>query len=460
MDRNKKNSGNFFSHEDDYRGIAESLVRQAIKRGADEAETYLEWGRTSEIRVRMRETDAIKRSDYKGLGLRFFKNGRLGFVSTNDFSDEALNLLLNHAQSHAGICGEDRFLGLPDPVKIEEHDLNIFDDTCLSMSAEEKVRLALEMEEAAFTVDALISNSEGAVFQDACKGSVIVNSNGISESYAKTAYSMHCAPVVENNDERRYGYWYSSGTHFSALEDNISIGKKAGERTVRMLGARKIGTQKVPVVFDSLAASGFIGTVMDCANGEARYKKETCFWDKRDTQVASELVTIRDYGNLNGGVGSLPFDGEGIPPVKKTVIEQGRLTSFLYDSYAARKDETVSTGNGLRTYATLPTIQGTNFFFENGRKTPQEVIKSVSKGLYVTGLIGFGVNIVNGDYSRGAEGLWIENGELTHPVHEVTVSGNILDMLMGIEDAADDLRLLSTASAPTLLIREMVVGGL
>ena len=270
---------------------------------------------------------------------------------------------------------------------------------------------------------------------------------------------MHVAPVIEHEGERRYSYWYSSGTHYAELETPESIGRKAGERVLRMLGAKKVPTRRVPVVFDPIVASGFLGTVMNCVDGEARAKRETCLWDKMGTKAASDRVTIFDDGRRDRGVGSHAFDGEGVSPRTKTVFDGGTLVSFLYDTYSARKDGRESTGNGMRTYRTQPTVQGTNFYLKPGEQTPEEIIRSVGSGLYVTGLIGFGINIVNGDYSRGAEGIWIENGELTYPVHEVTVSGNILEMLKGIEAAGNDIRYVSASSAPTILINEMVISG-
>jgi len=453
------NAHPFFHLEEDYSDLAESIVKKAVQLGADQAEAFLEWGLNSHVQVRVGETESIKQAQSKGLGLRVFINNQLGFSSSTDFSPDATNLLVKNAVDLARISAADPANGLPEKHDTPVRDLDIFDGACLLMETGYKLDIALEMEEAAFEVDNRICNSEGSAFRDACKGVIISNSNGALNHYYKSTCSLYCAPVVEHNNEKRYGYWYSAGTSFDKLENARETGRRAGERAVRMLGARKIKTQTVPVIFDPLIASEFAGTVLSCVNGEARSKKETCLWDKLDTMVSSKHVTIKDYGKLTGGIGSLPFDGEGVPTGNKTIIEKGRLQSFLYDTYAARKDGTQSTGNGMRSSRTLPKVSGTNFFIEKGNYQPEEIIRSVSKGLYITGLIGFGVNIVNGNYSRGAEGIWIENGKLTYPVHEVTVSGNILDMLKGIEMTGTDLRIVDTASAPTILINSMVVSG-
>ena len=457
---NNDTSLDFFRREDGYKQLAESIVKQSVKKGADQSDVFLQWGQKTDVRVRLGGTESIKQASSKGLGLRVFKKGRLGFASTTDFSAESTKILVNRACELAEISGVDEFYGLPEQAVQTIPELDIFDGTCLNMDTGLKIELAREMEAAAMDVDKRISNSEGAVFHDACSGTIIANSSGELLSFYKTNYFMHCEPVAQVGEERRVNYWYSSAPHFKRLEKGTDIGRKAGERVIRMLGAKKTGTQKLPVVFDPLIASGFIGNVMSCVDGEKLNKKETCFWDKQGVLVASELVMVIDHGDMPGHVGSLPFDGEGVPSPRKLIIDKGRLTAFLYDTYSARKGRTMSTGNGLRSYNSLPVIHGTNFFLNKGESTPDSIIKSVGKGLYVTGLIGFGVNVVNGNYSRGAEGLMIEDGELTYPVHEVTISGNILDMLKNIEAVGDDLVLRSAASAPTILIGEMVVSGM
>ncbi|MFC1555442.1 TldD/PmbA family protein, partial [candidate division KSB1 bacterium] len=319
----------FYKDEDYYRELAESTVKHALEAGVSQAEVYLEWGIASENAVRLREPETVKLSSFKGMGIRVFKGGKQGYVSTTDFSRETLGRLVQQAAALADVSGDDQFAGLPESGKIEKKELNIFDDIALTMSTERKIELAKIAEEAAFAVDNRIANSDGGVFQDVCRGTIICNSNGLSETYYKSHYSIHVSPVVEYNGEKRYGYWFSSGTHYSLLDDPKDIGRIAGERAIRLLGAKKTRTQKIPVIFDQPVASGFFGTIMNGVTGDARNKKETCFWDKMGKEVAASLVTVYDDGLLDRGVGSSLFDGEGVQSRKKTIIENGQLNSFL-----------------------------------------------------------------------------------------------------------------------------------
>jgi PmbA protein len=453
------NSIHITDYEEKFFDISRNLLKKAKNKGADQADVFLQWGMHTEVLVRLNDVEAIKQSSSKGLGLRIIKNNKLGFASTTDLTTESLNLLLDRVFELADVSGEDSCFGIPDKKERGKINLDILDDTCIHTDIDRKIALAMETEDAALSYDERIKNSEGSSYRDSITGTMLVNSNGFSDVYYRSSYSMVCQPVAQTGDERRVNYWYSSAAHFKDLEKPVEIGRKAADRAVMMLGAGKIKTSKLPVIFDPLTASGFLDTIMKCVNGELKYKNETCFCDKAGEKIAGDGITIYDNGVMVKGPGTRPFDGEGVVTGNKTIIDKGVLKSFLYDTYSAKKDGTVSTGNGFRSYQSLPNINGTNFYLENGKQTPESIIKGVNKGFYITGLIGFGVNIVSGNYSRGAEGILIESGELTKAVDEVTVSGNIPDMLSGISARGNDLVFRGTASSPTILIDEMVISG-
>jgi PmbA protein len=254
-------------------------------------------------------------------------------------------------------------------------------------------------------------------------------------------------------------YWYSVARRVSALEDPESVGRKAAERAVRRLGARKVETCRVPVIFDAQTAPSIIGHIFDAVRGDTIYRSASFLTGKLNQQVAGEKITILDDGLRPGGFGSRPFDDEGVPASVTAVIEKGVLRNYLLNSYTARKLKLRTTGNASRGVAGPPGVGPKNFYLPAGDHTPAEIIRSVQSGLYVTELIGFGVNVVNGDYSRGAAGMWIENGEIAYPVEEVTIAGNLAEMLNHIATVGSDLEFKSPIAAPTLLIEGMTIAG-
>jgi PmbA protein len=285
--------------------------------------------------------------------------------------------------------------------------------------------------------------------------------------YRRSTCSLAVVPVAVPDPSAEAGtlgmerdYWYTISRNFSGLEPPEDVGRKAAERTVRRLGARKVATCRVPVVFDQRTARSLLGNLLDALNGDAIYRGASFLAGKLGEQVASEGVTILDDATLPGGFGSSPFDDEGVRAGRKVVIERGVLKSYLLNSYTARKLGMKTTGNAARGLAGNPGIGPHNFYLEPGSATPEEIIRSVPNGFYVTEFMGFGVNVVTGDVSHGAAGLWIENGELAYAVEEVTVAGNLLEMLRGISVVGSDLEFRGAVASPTLKIEEMTVAGL
>src|SRR5439155_1165167 len=334
-------------------------------------------------------------------------------------------------------------------------DLDLYDPT--SLETEAQIELARRGEAAALAADPRITNSEGAEF-DSSSGRVLLgNSHGFLGEYRSSTFSISVSPIATAPDSgsMQQDSWYAVRHRFARLDSPESVGQEAARRAVRRLGARKLSTRRAPVVFDQEMAAGLLGNLFHAASGYALYKGASFLIGHLGKRLAPELVTIYDDGRLPGGLGSRPFDGEGLPTRKTTVVERGMLTSYLLDTYSGRKLGLASTGNASRGIGESPSVGPTNFYLVPGTTAPAEILRSVREGLYVTELIGFGVNMVTGDYSRGAAGFWIENGELAYPVEEITIAGNLKQMFADIEVVGSDLEFRGRIASPTIKIREM-----
>jgi PmbA protein len=267
-------------------------------------------------------------------------------------------------------------------------------------------------------------------------------------------------PIAQDeNGNMQRDYWYSVSRTLSKLESPEEVGRIAAERTVRRLGARKVKTARVPVVFDAQVSKGLLDHIFEAVNGDAIYRKASFLADKLGQKIAGANMTVIDDGTIPGGFGTSPFDSEGLPSRRTVVIENGELKSYLLNCYTARKLGMKSTGNASRALAGTPGIGSGNFFLQPGTRTPKEIIGDIKEGLLVTEFLGFGVNLVTGDFSRGASGMWIENGELAYPVEEITVAGNLKDMLNNIAEIGNDLEFRGSLACPTLRIEGMTVAG-
>ncbi len=444
----------------EYQELLADLIKKSKRAGADQAEIYLEEGKELQLRVRKGQLEILKESQTRGLGMRFFSDKKLGFSYTSDFSVPSLEKLIEKTLFLAKNSSQDEFGGLPQTEKPSlEGDLKIYDTKLAGFPFEKKKELAQKAEESAFALDPRISNSEGAGYSDQQTKAFLANSLGMNSSFERTSIALSCSPVAEKNGEKRGGFSWDHKSFLGDLELPEKIGKTAAQRALAMLGSKVIQTTKVPIVFDSLTAAWFLGGLSSGVNGEAVSKNSTIFADKLGKKIGSDLLTVWDDGLMLKGVGSRPFDGEGVPTSRKKIFENGVLLGFLHNSYSARKMKTISTGNASRGYNSIPEISSLNLYLENGKTPPEEIIKSVEKGFYVTDLAGFGMNMVTGDYSQMAEGLWIENGELTYPVSGVTIAGTILEMIKGIEMVGNDLYFRGDTACPTLKFSPMIVAG-
>lgn len=446
---------------DGYSQLAMDLLAKAKRGGATEADIIVADGETFSVQVRLGAVDRLTKAREKHLGLRVFVGKRSASTSTSDFSADSLNQLVAETCTLAKAVVEDQVSGLPeaDQMAGERPDLDLYDSTRLN--TEQQIELAKRVEAAAMSMDERVTNSEGGDFDSSSGRVVLGNSHGFLGEYQSSSFSMSVSPIatdVETGAMQRDS-WYDVQRKFVKLASPDAVGLEAARRTVRKLGARKVATQRVPVIFDSETAGSLMGNLCSAVSGYSLYKGASFLAGQLDKSLAPEYVTVYDDGRVVGGLGSRPFDGEGLPTRKTTVVERGVLKSYLLDTYSGRKLGMASTGNASRSVGENPSVGPTNFYLAPGTKTAQDIIKTVKLGLYVTDLIGFGINMVTGDYSRGAAGFWIEGGELAYPVEEITIAGNLKEMFAGIEMIGSDLVFRGRIASPTVKIAEMMVAG-
>jgi PmbA protein len=439
--------------------LATDLLKTTRAAGADAADLLVAEGTEFSVTVRRGEVETLKEAGSKGLGIRVFVGQRTASSYTSDFSRSALRRLVEETVGIARATGEDPAAGLPDEtVSPEDLDLALHDPSPAALPTEERIERA-RVAEATALETAGITNSQGASWSSGEGSVLLANTKGFLGSYRTSSVSLSVVPQAERDGQMERDYWYTTGRGLSDLETPEQVGRTAAERTLRRLGGRQVPTCQVPVVFDPETAAELMGAVFSALSGYAVFRNATFLKDRIGEQVASPLLTLVDEGRRHRGLGSRPFDGEGLPTRRNVPLERGVLRYYLCDSYSARKIGAKPTGTARRGIAGGPAVGAGNLFFEPGQVSPEEIRGGVDRGLYVTDLIGFGVNVVTGDYSQGAVGHWIENGRLTHPVHEVTIASNLKDMLGGVDAVGNDLVFRGSSASPTLRIRRMTVSG-
>jgi PmbA protein len=440
--------------------IANDSIQQARAAGATDAECTIAEGEEFSAQVRLGEVETIKQAASRGMGLRILIGNNTGSSYTSDLSPEGVKQMVSQAIELAAVTTADPFAGLPDASEFGSisGDLKLYSADVAQLEASAKIDIARRAEAAALQFDPRITNSDGGSFDSHLGRRVFANSRGFSGEYSSSYCSISASAVAKQNDQMERDYWYHSARRFADLEQPDYIGRRAAERTLRRLGAVKVETQKVPIIFEPRVARSMMGHIFEAIEGRSVYRQSTFLANKLGEQVAGAGLTVVDDGTMPGLFGSQPFDDEGVPTRRTLVIEKGMLKSFLLNTYSARKLGLKTTGNASRGVTGNAGVGHGNFYLEAGTRTPEELIASIPNGFYVTELIGSGVNIATGDYSRGAAGLWIRNGELAYAVSEVTIAGTLQQMLMNME-AANDLEFRGSVAAPTLYIPEMTVGG-
>jgi PmbA protein len=445
----------------DLEQLAAEAVRRALAGGATDAECTIVEGDEFSTNVRMRQTERMKEAGSRGMGIRVLVGRRSGSSYTSDLSSEGIDTMARAALALAKITTEDPHAGLPDPEELGAlaGDMELYDETIAGMDAEWKVAQARRAEEVALSVDPRIQNSEGASFESNLGRYVFANSRGFTSSYRTSSCGLGVMPIAKDNGSMERDYWHSAARSASRIESAEQVGRIAAERALRRLNPRRIPTQKAPVVFEPRTARSFLGDLFDAVSGSAIYRHASFLAGKLGERIASEALTVIDDATIPGLFGSTPFDDEGVAARRTIVIERGLLKSYLLNTYSARKLGLKTTGNASRGITGNAGVGPGNFFIEAGEIAADKIISGVRQGLYVTELIGASANTVTGDYSAGAAGLWIENGELAYPVSEITIAGNLKQMLMNVEQVGADLEFRASIAAPTLLIREMTISG-
>jgi PmbA protein len=450
----------------DMQQLAADVVERALRAGATEAEVVIREGDEFSTLVRVGQVETLKESGARGIGLRVFLGPsgahRTANTSTNDFSDAGLAQLVSGAIDLARVTSQDPFAGLPEASAMGRLDgeLYLYYDDVYSLPTAQRIEYARRAEAAALAADPRLKKSDGGSFDAATGHKVMANSRGFVGEYRRSYCSLSAMPIAETEQgSMQRDYWFSSARTVARLDSPESIGAEAARRTLRRLNARRVTTQRVPIVFAPEIARSLISNIFEAANGDSIYRGASFWTNQLGQQVASENVTVIDDGTLPGLFGTAPFDGEGLPTRRTVIVEKGVLKNYLLNTYTGRKLNMQSTGNASRGLAGTPGIGAGNLFLEKGTVTREQLLADVKSGFYVTELMGFGVNMVTGDYSRGAAGLWIENGELTFAVEEVTVAGNLKEMLNNVTAIADDLEFRGAVASPTLRIDGMTIAG-
>lgn len=440
---------------------AEQMLSLTMRAGADGAEVLVRDGRELEVKVRLGQPELVKEAGSRGLGLRVIKDHRAAVTYTSDFSEPALAKLARDTVELALLAEPEPLADLPSPAELtrEIPDLDLWDEAVLDLGVSQAIERARSGEAAALKFDKRVTNSDGAVFGTTIGASAFASSVGFSGAYRGTNVSLAVQPICDDADgKKRNGVYWTSSRFAAALMNPEAVGLEAARRTVAKVGSRKIPTCDVPVVISPDAGRGLLGQFAGVMSGGAVWRRGSYLADREGSMVASALCEIVDDPLLPRGPGSRPFDGEGMPTRTNVLVGAGALRAFLCDVFSARKLNRRSTGSAGRGIGGGPHVTTSNLIFRPGR-TPAGELEKLPRGLYVTDLMGFGFNAVTGDYSQGAAGFWVENGERAFPVSEITISANFDDLWKGIDAVGDDLDTRSSVQVPTFRVARMIIAG-
>lgn len=439
--------------------LAKQVVDKAQNLGADQSEAFLINSKDLTIDVRDGEVETLKLAEDRGLGVRVFCRGRIGFAYSSNLEEAAVDEIIRQALANSDKTSPDEFNYMPKPGG-PYATLDLFDPEIQKVPVEEKINIAKTIEQTARGFDKRITITERSSYFDAEYEITLANSLGISAAYKGAYCGCYADLVAEQDGDSQTGFAIKMMLNFRDLNPQ-SVGLEAAEKSVKKLGARTIGTQKAVIVFDPYISTSFLGVIAPALSAEAVQKGKSLFAGKVGQKVSSDKVTIIDFGAMPGGIASSPFDGEGVPTSKTVLVEKGELRKFLHNTYTAAKDGVLSTGNGIRSsFKSTPEVGTTNFYIEPGTIPPEDLIKDIKAGLYVTDVMGMHTaNPISGDFSVGAAGIWIENGQFTNPVRGVAIAGNILDLLNDVEGVGSDLTFFGGKGAPSLRIAGMTISG-
>jgi PmbA protein len=402
--------------------------------------------------------ETVQEASSSGVGFRVLKNKAMAFSYCNDMSEQALEDTLNRAVSFAESTTPDENNVLPSE-KGETKVEGLYDPEIIKVSMDEKIKIAKKVEELAMK-DQRITKSGGSGFSESEGEIFLANSNGLSKSFKSSVCGFGVYVVAEKGEQKSSGGESCTRRFFKDLKPTKEVAEKAAQDAYKMLDPKMVKTQKADVIFDPDVSGAVLGGILSAVNGERVLQGASFLRDKVDKKIASERITLIDDGTRPRGLGSQPFDGEGVPTQKRTIVENGVLRGFMYNTIVAKRAGKKSTGNASRGgYRSIPGIGPHNFFMANGDTSPKEIIKSTKRGLWLKGVTGYGINPVNGHFSGGASGFWIENGKAVFPVKGLTIAGTAFDMLNHIDVLGNDLDLNRSFTAPTFRIKNMQIGG-
>jgi PmbA protein len=440
------------------------VVAMATRGGASVAECVLRFGAELSAKVRLGKPELVEEAGHRSLGLRVMKGKQVASTSTSDLSDAGIDRAVADALELAEISQEDPFAGPADPKLLidpaQAPDLDLYDPAGGELDAAQALVIATRGEDAARAFDPRITNSDGSTFGRNAGGVAVVLSSGFRAAYRGSYQSLSVVPVADDEGgKKRRGYHWTAKRHLAELEPADAVGREAARRTLGKLGAKTVSTCEVPVVFDPDAARAILGLLAGCVMGSAIWRKSSYLVGREGTRVASDLIDVVDDPLLARAPGSRPYDGEGLASRKNVVVEKGMLRTYLCDSYSARKLSRESTGSASRGGGGGVGPSTSNFILSPGSDSHDAIVAGTKRGLYVTDMMGFGFNAVTGDFSRGASGFWIENGALTFPVSEVTISLNVDELWKRVDAVGNDLDLRTATAAPTIRVAKMTVAG-
>jgi PmbA protein len=442
--------------------MAEMVVSQVSALGA-EVEAYLQLGRETSIEVNRSKVNKLLQAETKGLGIRVLMDGREGYAYTSEFAKENIEEVGRSAFNLAQASDRDEYRALPDLEPIPDADLEIFDPLIEETPIEKKIDFAIHVEQAALDFDKRVSTTNRCTYIDRENYVALMNSKGFSGTYRNTLATAYLSAIARQGEETTSAMDLRASTFLDDLMPE-EIGHEAAKKAVQLLGARPVPSQEATIVFSPFAAAEFILFLSLALTAEVMQKGRSFLLGKLGMEVGSKEATLIDDGRMKRGMRSAPFDDEGVVRQNTKLVDAGTLRSVLHNTYTARKDGAKSTGNAAReSHREPPGLSTTNFYLEPGRQSSEEIISKVERGLYVQSTMATGgINPVSGDYSVAARGIWIEDGELTHPVNEVTIAASMDRMLMQISAVGNDLRftpLRGVHGAPTVRIDGMTIGG-
>ena len=444
------NNSKTLDNQDYFLRIIDSVLSKSKKLGATDAEADIGAGLGLSANVRKSVIDKLEYENEKGLSITIYIDGKKGNASSSDFSDSALQNTVEAAFNIAKHASHDKHAGLVEKKLMAKNIANLDLYHPCSISPEAAIELAIECEQFAFDCDKRISNSDGSVVSTYSGINLYGNTNDFINGWRWSSHTIDCTVIAEDNNGMQRDGWYSKACDFNDLQSIEDISKEAARRATMRLGAQKLSTAEVPVIFEAPVASGLFSAFVTAISGASLYRRASFLLDKKNTQVFADHINIFENPHMKKALGSAPFDNDGVATKKRTLVDQGILKDYVLSGYSARKLGLQTTGNAGGVH---------NLVVEPGEKNLDDMIVEMNKGLLITDMIGFGVNQITGDYSRGASGFWIENGKIVYPVEEITIAGNLIDMYKNIKCIGNDVDPRGNILTGSVLIDKMTVAG-